>query len=170
MFKVGLPFITSVVYIYIVSADIDFYSNAGEVIVYSFVLPLILISLLYIITVCTVLFNSNAGDTSTSKWRRLCIATLLFVLSNTLMFYPDVFGNFIPATTFNLYEIISRIIEPLSTYIYFVLVKRNRVLWYEFYVNILNERKKKKEEDIEMNNKNVSPTTDQPAVNNTEEC
>ena len=158
LFAWGLPFIISVFYMYTTSATFRLNSNAGQLFVYSFVLPLILISLLYIITVCTLLSSSKTtSQIATSKWRRLYIATLIFILTYTLMFYSDVFKTFVPPTM-QIFELFKLIIDPLLTYIYFVAVKRNRLLCYEFYVNKLNENRNNR--DIKIDVINNSPKTD----------
>ena len=157
-----LPFITNGLDM-CTSAVLELYSDARDKLYLSFIFTLILNTSLYIMTVCTVFRISNArSNTTTSKWRRLCIATFIFILSDILMFHYYIFMTFHSNKIIAILNQLIFLIYPLLVFVYFVFVKRNRVLWYELYVNKLNEKQRNRDfKDVE----NVRPTTDsEPAV------
>ena len=160
LFAWGLPFVTSVMYTYIIAAVANIKSDSSEILFFSFALPMILNSLLFITIICALFRRSDGGlETVTSKWRRLYIATLIFLLSDTLMFSTYIFKFFKPSVTTAFQEhLVNVIINPLIMYVYFIFVKRNRVLWYEFYVNKINKRQRNR--DMKMAVKNVGSTTE----------
>ena len=161
LFAWGLPFVTSHVYTYMIIALDNVTSKAANIVLFmAFALPMILNSVLYITIVIALFRSSNASSqTTTSKWRRFYIATLIFLLSDTLIFSTYSFKNLNNSATLILIEnIVNAILNPLIIYTYFVVVKRNRVLWYEFYAKKLNKRQRNR--DI----KNVRPNNDRRPV------
>lgn len=161
--------ITTLVHFFVTSGFfINFDVNPSDVGFIIFILTLTVNCLLYFIIVYSLFRSSNtSGHTATNKWRRLAIATLIFILGDILLvsFHIISFINHVNTKPHvvrskNLYlmrqvdfnhsqprnvnseikmlyflQILLYNLCPFLLNVYVVVVKSNRELWYEFYVN-----------------------------------
>lgn len=92
-------------------------------------IPLTINAFIYI-KVLVTLFKTSGLSKTAVKTRRLYIATLIFLLSGTVSLTVPIFIVLeIPVLTYVDY------LQIVVLDIYFLLVKSNRLIWKEFYLN-----------------------------------
>lgn len=131
--------------------------------------PLILNTILYFVTICSLFRSSNASaNTRSNKCRLFFIASLIFMLSDGLLISTFLLQHFKSSRMMKfITSFPNRLTTSIILNIYLVVVKGNRELWYEFYVKKRNERQRNR--DIQMKVKNVRENAvSAPAVINVE--
>ena len=153
LFGWGVPLLTSLIYPFVITAAPNL--NASEVIFYSFVLPMVLNSLLYIVIVYKLCRGSEASPhTGIGKRRRMYIATLIFILSDGFIFSSHIMWFVKPnSITIFLANMLNFLINPLILTFHLVFAKTNLEIWHEFYVKKIKERESKR--DIKMSIKSA---------------
>lgn len=93
--------------------------------------------ILYIVIVYSLYRSFNTSDqTAANIWRRLYIATLIFILSDLIMFlyFIIVLPVFHSEIVLTLGVLLMRL-NVIILDVFIVFVKSNRELWYQLYVN-----------------------------------
>ena len=107
------------------------------------IFPLIGNCCFYILIVYSLSRSYNKSTiTATNIWRRLYIATLIFVLSDIIMlsqYFLSIFGNFYECTTPFLIDTFLDNLNAIILPIFLVFVKSNREILYDFYLIKNNE-------------------------------
>lgn len=136
LFAWGIPFVTTFLYFLIKSLlNPDNYAALFSVEIIEFLL-LIPVSMSLVIYVTVIYYLFNEGDsgswTSSKKWGRFYVSTLIFILSNLIVLAAIID---ILSVRILIVDVIGEIGEYLNTIvisIYIMIVKSNRTLWREY--------------------------------------
>lgn len=143
LFAWGFPFIITFVFsalIPIILYNIDKNNSRPDI------LLIINIVLIFIPTIVNVgiylkvlisLFKANIVNGATFDVRRVYIATLIFVLSGILFLLVPIFSLIEPS---NLLLAFVEYAQIVTLDIYFLIVKSNRTVWKEYFVNRIRNR------------------------------
>ena len=164
IFGWGVSAVTTIITVICTYVQLVIYESTRyifNVIIFLSSVPVILNCILYIVIVCSLFRNCTSS--ATNIWRRLYITTVIFILSDLflLSLFIARYLRYLRATSHLLYfctHMFLRYLNPLVLIVYIVGLKSNRELWYEFYVNKLNEWQLNC--DIQMNVKSVRKTDD----------
>ncbi|KAJ8721674.1 hypothetical protein PYW07_002449 [Mythimna separata] len=150
MFGWGVPLITYLITIPVLHYYFLFFFKRGRymhyiswVILFSDqIIPVTVNCFLYIATGISLYrgFSTNT-HTGTNIWRRLYIATLIFLLSDVALLY-QLFINMTYLYPVNIVFFLLVYLNPLSLVVFFVAVRSNRKAWYDFYVKWINRRQR----------------------------
>ncbi|KAJ8721676.1 hypothetical protein PYW07_002451 [Mythimna separata] len=150
MFGWGVPLITYLITIPVLHYYFKFVFTRGRYIHYIFwvimlsdqIIPVTVNCFLYIATGISLCrsFSTNT-HTSTDIWRRLYIATLIFLLSDVALLY-QLFINMTYLYPGNIVFFLLLYLNPLSLVVFLVAVRSNRKAWYDFYVKWINRRQR----------------------------
>ncbi|KAJ8707283.1 hypothetical protein PYW08_011417 [Mythimna loreyi] len=125
--------------------------------------PLILNIILFIIIVCSLCRKSEASaTTATSKCRRLYIATLIFIVGDVSLIAYFLIG-FILSESYVRPYIYILMLSPILLSVFLVVVKSNRELWHQYYVNKLKQRVSIRREDRNMHERVIGEPAESPA-------
>lgn len=112
---------------------------------WKFTLPLITNFCFYIIIVYSLCRSfKTSAHTASTIWRRLYVATLIFILSDVIllsgcvltMTFPHVHAIGVPPFP----RILTYNFNAFALPIFFVVVRSNREIWYNCFVNKSNQR------------------------------
>lgn len=143
LFAWGLPFITCLILAYFglylsvqpSERKMLLYILVAIIVVTSF-LPLLLSLIIYIRLVFSLFRHSDANASrATDTWRRLYIATLMFVLSDVIML-TDFIWNILHISF--MIRMVIMYLQIITISLYLPVVRCNRELWREYYVHRLD--------------------------------
>lgn len=148
LFAWAVPLLISVFVIIVILSESsqiqDKYPNVDFVLLFfvgSLVMPLMVNCLIYIRIVCSLLRCCNANEmTATDKWRRFYIVSLMFVMSDVIMVSGYILYFYFVSTNFSsetliVFDIILYFLNSIALDVFLVVLKCNRELWREYFVN-----------------------------------